>query len=161
MLGRLIEEWVVVLSHSPRAFEAPCGEEENPKTFILPLSACSNPNVQLGSSPLRMPSLQGWQASANTQNVVPCLLLKSSAETEQPRDWVWGRMEAVGEGRSQCVRLCTCICERVCMLRALQRSRPRGIWFSNSASPVLGLQWLQISLEISRKQNSQGQLVSW
>lgn len=49
----------------------------------------------------------------DTQNVIPCLLLKSSAETEQPRDWVWGRMEAVGEGSSQCVRLRTCVCQRV------------------------------------------------
>lgn len=139
MLGRLIEEWVVVLSHSPRAFEAPCGEEENPKTFVLPLSACSNPNVQLGSSPLRMSSLQGWQASATTQNVVPCLLLKSSAETEQPRDWVWGRMEAVGEGRSQCARALE-VCVRVSVSVCACCGHCRDPGPKESGSPTLLVQ---------------------
>lgn len=59
------------------------------------------------------------------------------------------------------VYLCVRVSVSVCACRGHCRDLgPRGIWFSNSASPVLGLQRLQISLEISPKQNSQGLLAS-
>lgn len=56
-----------------------------------------------------------------------------------------------------CVRVSVSVCARCGHCRD---PGPKGIWFSNSASPVLGLQRLQISLEISPKQNSQGLFVS-
>lgn len=56
-----------------------------------------------------------------------------------------------------CVRVSVSVCARCGHCGG---PGSEGIWFSDSASPVLGLQRLQISLEISPKQNSQGLFVS-
>lgn len=53
----LSQEWVASLI-VPQVFESPCGEQGNPKTFLLPLSAPGVHNVQFLSSPL--PSSPRW-----------------------------------------------------------------------------------------------------
>lgn len=66
---------------------------------------------------------------------------------ESPHDSVDERMQGVGEAGSLCVHVCTCVCELECMLRATPEvPDPAGIWFCCSISPILGFQWLLISL---------------
>lgn len=97
----------------------PVGSKKTLK--LSSLSAPSVHNVQFLSSPL--PSSPRW-VSISRLSEYGSLSLRIVQLKQQPHDWVWGRVQGVGEGRSQCVHVCTCVCERVRTLRALKRSRP-------------------------------------